>query len=243
MGIPSRRTGAWRTCSIAFFAASFVLLLWPRTAAAETLNIHDFGSGAVAAYSNCELQPNDDYLCDDFIVEYYMRAGASRIGTLFVEHFRAFIHPDGTADEVVAEIGFADVPGYYDRARLAFAGMSGATLDFNDVDPVTFELTPNGRTVTVGPFEWTAASGVYVFGSDGPWFGPPHLYVDRCVTQVQNGHNRFATAHVTGTIDGVSVDNFGPSFLPWPGTGPGDALGAIFDNRINVVIASHVPGC
>jgi hypothetical protein len=115
-------------------------------------------------------------------------------------------------------------------------------MDLYDVS--TGESTPNGRTVTLGPFEWTAASGPYVFGNDGPFgFGLPRKYVDRCVTAIENAHERFTTAHVTGTIDGVSVANYGPGYLPWPGTGPADALGAIFDNRFAVRVVSHSPTC
>jgi hypothetical protein len=82
---------------------------------------------------------------------------------LVYEHYAAFITADGEADEVVAEFGFAeDAPGAYDRAGLSFARSDGATMDLYDVS--TGESTPNGRTVTLGPFEWTAASGPYVFG-------------------------------------------------------------------------------
>jgi hypothetical protein len=162
---------------------------------------------------------------------------------LVYEHYAAFIPADGEADEVVAEFGFAeDAPGAYDRAGLSFARSEGATMDLYDVS--TGESTPNGRTVTLGPFEWTAASGPYVFGNDGPFgFGLPRKYVDRCVTAIENAHERFTTAHVTGTIDGVSVANYGPGYLPWPGTGPADALGAIFDNRFAVRVVSHSPTC
>jgi hypothetical protein len=135
------------------------------------------------------------------------------------------------------------VTGSYDRSRLTFARTAGATLGLYDIDAATGDLVPNGRTATLGPFKWTAASTIYVFGNDGPFgFGLPRHYVDRCVTEVSNAHERFTTAHVTGTIDGVSVETFGRSYLPWPGTGPADALGAIFDNRFTVRVASH-PGC
>jgi hypothetical protein len=164
---------------------------------------------------------------------------------LSYEHYAAVIHPDGTLDEFVAEVGFStDINGSYDRSRLTFARVGGATLDLYDIDPATGDLIPNGRNATLGPFEWTAASGIYVFGNDGPFgFGLPRHFVDRCVTQIENAHERFTTAHVTGTIDGTSVDAYGPSYLPWPGTGPDDALGAIFDNRFTLLVASHAPDC
>jgi hypothetical protein len=216
----------------------------PAALAGLDLKIHDFAAGAVAAYNRCTPQPNGDDLCEDFNVIFLSPRGAGD-NVVYVEHFEAFIHPDGTATEFVAEVGFeTPVSGAYDGARLSAARMDGATVALNDVDPVTGDLVPNGRTVTLGRFEWIAASGVYVFGNDGP-FGSvlPHLFIDRCVTQVNTDHDRFTTARVTGTINGVSVDAYGPSYLPWPGTGPADALGAVFDNRITIVVASHAPGC
>ena len=85
------------------------------------------------------------------------------------------------------------------------------------MDPDTGAFTPNGRTVTLGEFTWTATSDPYVFGNDGP-FGPGQpRYVDRNLTYISNEHQRFTTAHVTGTIDGVSVEELGEAYLPWPG--------------------------
>jgi hypothetical protein len=222
----------------------------PAARAAADLKINEVATGAVAAYNLCIPQPNGDDLCEDFIVFYGRFWNPSDPGgpgpnRATLEHFKAFVHPDGTATEFVAEVGFtSDVSGSYDASRLTFARMSGATLHMNDIDPATGVLTPNGRSITLGPFEWTAASNIYVFGNDGPFgFGLPRHFVDRCVTQIENAHERFTTAHVTGTIDGISVDAYDPSYLPWPGTGPADALGAIFDNRFTVIVASHAPGC
>ena len=234
----------------------FAVLVWSlvsvptATRAAEVLNIKDFAAGAVAAYNVCTRQQNGDDLCEDFIVT-YGRFGGTRVGeglipnSVRLEHYRAFIHPDGTATELTPEVGFTDdVSGTFDNSHLTFARMGGATLPLYDVDPATGALSPNWRTATLGAFEWTAASGIYVFGNDGPFgFGLPRLFVNRCVTQIENAHERFSTARVTGTINGVSVDAYGPSYLPWPGTGPADALGAIFDNRFNIIITGHAPGC
>lgn len=231
-------------------AASAALWITPAADTSNVLKINHFGTGAVAAYSHCIPQGNGDELCDDFVIQYGAagdtRDGVARsqVGLLF-EHYRAFVHPDGTADEFVAELGFSSaVDGAYDKSRLTFARMSGATLDLFDIDPLTGNLTPNGRTATLGPFTWTAASIPYVFGNNGPFgFGLPRHYVDRCVTLLENAHERFTTAHVTGTINGVSVSAYGPAYLPWPGTAPADALGAIFANRFTVIVTTHAPGC
>ena len=229
-------------------AVSAVLGTATAAHAADEINIKDFATGAVAAYSTCIPQPNGDDLCEDFIVQFgrFQTTGSGQVPiSLTLEHYKAFIHPDGSANEFVAEVGSTDdVSGSFDASRLTFARMDGATVNFNDIDPVTGELTPNGRTATLGPFAWTAASAIHVFGNDGPFgFGLPRLFVDRCITQIEDAHERFTAARVTGTINGVSVDALGASYLPWPGTGPPDALGAIFDNRFNVIVTSHAPGC
>ena len=233
---------------VAVVACSAVLLTAGAARAAADLNIKDFATGAVAAYSTCIPQSNGDDLCEDFIVQFgrFQTTGDGRVPlTVVLEHYKAFIHPDGSANEFVAEVGSTDqVSGSYDASHLTFARMNGATVNFNDIDPTTGDLIPNGRTATLGPFEWTAASEIFVFGNDGPFgFGLPRLYVDRCVTQIENAYERFTAARVTGTINGISVDAYGPSYLPWPGLGPADARGAIFDNRFNVILTSHAPGC
>lgn len=227
-------------------------LLWmaPAARAANVLKVNHSSEGAVAAYDVCTPEVNGDLLCEDFVV-FYGRAWLARIdktpGPVFAEidHFKAHVHPDGSFTEFLAETGFAEnAEGFYDGSRLTFARMDGIALDMNDVDPETGALTPNGRAIVLGPFEWTSASSIYVFGNDGPFgFGLPRRFVDRCVTQIENAHERFTTAHVTGTIDGISVDNYGYAYLPWPGTGPADARGAIFKNYFTVIVTNHAPGC
>ena len=238
------RSSIVRYLSLALALASSVGFIPPMHAWAAAFTMRDFGLGAVGAFNTCTSQPSGDQLCEDLNVEYFVSGANSPQGVAVFTHFRAFIHPDGTATELAPELGFSDVTGSYDNGRLTFASMSGVTLDLNDVDPSTGELTPNGRTVILGAFEWVAASGVYVFGNNGPFgAGLPRHVVDRCATQIYNTHERFTTAHVRGTINGVSVAVYGPSYLPWPGTGPADAPGAIFDNRIKYNLSTHSTGC
>jgi hypothetical protein len=219
------------------------------TASAEHLVINHGGTGAVAAGVTCTPQ-GEDLQCDDVVIQ-YGRFPTTRDGrngpeapALIYEHFKATVHPDGTADEVVAETGMTtDVTGGYDKARLRFASVEGATLDLYDITEAG--LVPNGRTVELGPFTWTAASPIHVYGNDGPFgFGLPRFFRERCVTAIENAHERFTAARVSGTINGLPFDElYGPSYLPWPGIGPPDALGAIHDNRFTVVIQSHGPEC
>lgn len=216
--------------------------------------LNHWAYGAVGAFDTCVPETPASVLCQDFFVSYLKygvtRGDSSPAGQpgllLTYEHYAAHIFSDGTVDEIVAEYGEAiGVPGSFDRARLTSAHVHRATLNLSDIDPDTGDLSPNGRTVHLGAFTWTAASGVYVFGNDGPFnLGLPRWYVDRCVTQISNSHNRFTTAHVTGTIDGTSVSEYGMAYLPWPGTGPADAYGAIFDDRFTLVQQGHAhPGC
>jgi hypothetical protein len=207
-----------------------------------------WGRGAVGAFLTCAQESVNSQLCQDFFVSYAdfgeTRADSSPSGegglVLIYEHYAAHIFTDGTVDEFIAEVGFASgVPGSYDTGRLRFAHVQAATLSLSDIDPDTGDLTPNGRTVHLGAFDWTAASDVYVFGNDGPFELGPLQFEERCLQQVVNNHNRFTTAHVTGTIDGTSVTEFGPEYLPWPGTGPADAYGAIFNDRFSFTRQAH----
>jgi hypothetical protein len=216
--------------------------------------LNHWAYGAVAAFNTCVPEGPDSMLCQDYFV-LYTKSGSTGAGSpptgqpafvLEYEHFAAHIFSDGTVDEFIAETGeTSDVTGSFDRARLTFAEMRGASINLGDIDPETGSVTPNGRTVTLGAFTWTSASDAYIFGNDGPFnFGLPRWYVDHCLTQISNSHNRFTTAHVTGTIDGVNVNEYTEAYLPWPGTGPADAYGAIFDNRFTVVVQGHARrGC
>lgn len=230
-------------CSVAF-AASGVGFVFAAEARAAAQTLQDFGNGAVGAFLNCIPLSNGDQLCEDFVVQYFAVRNTG-YGTAVFSHGQAYVHPDGTYDTLVDEFAFIDgVPGTYDISHLTFASMSGMVLTLNDYDSSTGSGTPNGRTVVLGPFQWTAASDPYVFPNDGPFSnGSPRHYVDHCITEVYNTHEVFTTAHVTGTINGVSVALYGPEYLPWPGTGPADALGAIFRTRITGVVATHPPGC
>jgi len=238
------------TASLRRFILQFVVVLCfgcalSGLARASAVTFQDYGRGAVGAFNTCVPQSNGDQLCEDFVVEYFIVSpNKPTEGFAQFEHYEAFIHPDGTVDEFVAELGFAAVTGSYDISHLTFASMSGVTVYLNDIDPVSGALTPNGRMATLSKFEWTAASDIYVFSNDGPFgIGLPRHFVDRCITQIYNTHERFTTAYVTGTINGISVADYGPAYLPWPGTSPADALGAIFDNRLKYVAAPHSGGC
>jgi hypothetical protein len=235
----------------ALVLSSGTILVAPLSASGVSPHEHfvfnHWARGAVGAFDTCVPETAESQLCQDFFVSYVefgvTRDESSPAGEGFVliyEHYAAHIFTDGTADEFIAETGSAHgVPGSFDTGRLRFAHAQAASIALADIDPDTGDLTPNGRTVHLGAFDWIAASGVYVFGNDGPFqLGPPR-FTERCFTQIVNNHDRFTTAHVTGTIDGISVTQYGQAYLPWPGTGPADAYGAIFSDRFSLTGQAH----
>ena len=101
-------------------------------------------------------------------------------------------------------------------------------------------MTPNGKTVTLGPFTWTAATSTYRYGNDGPNLDdslPPNVR-DRCHTTVSQAHQKLTKAYVTGTVDGVPISTYYLEPPSLPGA-PEDAHGAIFNSWFRVVDVAH----
>jgi hypothetical protein len=228
------------------------VMLSGTASAGEDFHLRESAQGAVVPLDTCGAElPTVDTVCETFIISFGNFAvteegGSIRLGPLeaAIEHFSALIHPDGSAGDETIEVGAVPpATGSYDGARLSFAHLDGVTIPMNEVDPATGSRTPNGHTMTLGPLDWTAASDVYVFGNDGPFgFGLPRHVANRCENLMENAHERFTTARVTGTLNGRSLDSYERSYLPWPGTGPADAHGAVFDNHFTVLHVSK-PGC
>jgi len=224
-------------------------LLAPAASAAPPFQYKEFAQGANVFFTNCPLSlPATDLICHDYSV-WYVRFTAvadepplgplDRSGTPFVAQFTDdmyVLHPDGSADELRFEAGFTtDVTGFYDKTQLASAHMDGAAIHMNDVDFATGTVTPNGRTVALGPFTWTAASSIYTFGNDGPALGDsPRHRSTRCETLNANFHQRFTLGYVTGTVDGVSISVYN-QYPQVPDLQPSDAPGAIFNNWFHLV--------
>ena len=85
---------------------------------------------------------------------------------------------------------------------------TGEHLAFASVDTVI--PMSDGSTVSVD-LSWEAIAGREVFGNDGPAlvdFGLIRHTVNRCTTQVNQGHQKFRISRMTGTIDGVSVQSY-----------------------------------
>ena len=156
-------------------------------------------------------------------------------------HLRYQVSP---GEDLSFEFGVTtDVVGSYDKIHLTSAHMDGATVEMNDVDLQTGEVTPTGETVTLGPFTWTAATSTYRSGNDGPDLDelmPPNVR-DRCHTTVSQAHQKLTRAYVTGTVDGVPISTYygeSADTTELPGA-PEDAHGAIFNSWFRLVDVAH----
>jgi hypothetical protein len=77
--------------------------------------------------------------------------------------------------------------------------------------PMRTPVAPtDGSTVDVD-LEWQAISDRFVYGNNGPAlsdFGLTRHHVDRCSTQVNQGHQKFRLAAMTGTVDDQPVHSY-----------------------------------
>src|SRR5215211_6340686 len=214
---------------VAAMATAIVLASGPQAKAANSHNFHirHPGQGALIYYSTCPFDdgtiPPNISVCDDYSVWYLRETwafGGGALGMAQQPFVAIFDHArwDVNQDRLISyEFGETpDVVGSYDKTHLSYAHFDATTVEMNDVDLQTGEATPTGETLTLGPFTWTAATGIYRFGNDGPVFDDenPDLR-DRCHTTVSHAHQRFRIAHVSGTVEGLQLDTLYPErFLP-----------------------------
>lgn len=250
---PTLRTRPRRTAvvtALALACSSLVVVAVPSTpaaASATTFEYREFSQGAnIIVSPNCPFgswAPTTDTLCDTYTVWYIRLAQVidggplDHSGAAFhaeLDHEVDLVHPDGTGYAVSFEYGTSPVTGSYDATHLSFAHMDPVTLSMKDVDLDTDAETPNGHTATLGAFDWTAASGVYEWGNDGPAFasGPRHLST-QCMTRNRLAHQKDSVGYVTGTIDGTPVTGEYPD-IQIPGLQPADAPGYVFNNWFHV---------
>ena len=86
----------------------------------------------------------------------------------------------------------------YDREHLAFASLKT-------------EIPWDDGSVAHVDFHWEAIGDREVYGNDGPaleGFGLVRKYVDKCTTQVNQGHQKFRISSMTGTLDGTPVHTY-----------------------------------
>jgi hypothetical protein len=252
--MPTRRgRGSWKRAHVRV-AVTGVLALglpaaWavPATATATPFQYREFSQGANIAFSpNCPFGswvPSRDTFCDTYTV-WYIRLGQvvdggsiDRSSADFhaeLDHEVDLVHADGTGDAVSFEYGISPVAGSYDAQHLTFARMDAVTMSMRDVDLDTGAETRNGRTMSLGAFNWSAASGTYEWGNDGPVFaaGPRHL-ATRCLTLNRLAHQKDTVGYVSGSLDGVPIGSFYQD-VQIPGLRPADATGYIFDNWFHI---------
>jgi hypothetical protein len=238
-------------------ATAIVVASGQQAKAANSLNDHfrHPGQGAQAVYSNCPFQgplPPNTSVCDDYDVRYQRSTavfGGGALGmaqqpfVVIFQHFTWDVSGDGQNENDWRLNSYergetADVVGSYDKTHLASAHFDGATVEMNKEDLQTGELTPTGETVTLGPFAWTAATGIYRWGNDGPSLEdlPPYVR-DRCHTTVSQAHMRVRMAHVTGTVEGLQLDTLYTN--QWLPDQPENTAGAIFNNDFQVIDVAH----
>jgi hypothetical protein len=113
-----------------------------------------------------------------------------------------------------------EVPG---TAAVDTPHLQTATLDVQVPmsDGSTYELAAT----------WHAATERMHFGNDGPATGLPRHYVDRCVTVVALGHQKFVYAAMSGTLNGEPVHSYTST-----------NAAAIFNNNFTYITVPH-GGC
>lgn len=86
----------------------------------------------------------------------------------------------------------------FDQPHLSFLSVS-AQVPMDDGSTFTFQGT------------WRSTSGVMQFGNDGPSlvdFGRVPHYVDTCTTVNSQAHQKFVSATMSGTLNGVPVHSY-----------------------------------
>lgn len=210
-----------RIRSLAPGVALLLALLSSLPASAAPTSVQRFKTDgyAFAAFGDCPdtvAQPPPGTVCTDRQITIAREAVAIDGGGLSAVNtpWSAFLYEatltfPATGDPVVSDERFGFTPSIddaavtYDRQHLAFASVR---TDFSMSD---------GSTVAAN-LTWQAISDRMVFGNDGPAlsdFGLVRHSVDRCTTEVNQGHQKFRVAAMTGTLDGVPVHSYqsGPS--------------------------------
>ena len=242
---------------ILLVAAMATAIVLASGAQAKAANSHTFhyrhpAQGALIFYSTCPFDgplPPNTSVCDVYSV-WYLRAtnviGGGALGmaqqpfVVLFDHARLDVK-EGEEDRLISyEFGQTpDVVGSYDKTHLSYAHFDATTVEMNNFDLQTGEVTPTGETVALGPFTWTAASSVYRFGNDGPALeGYPPNVRDRCHTTVFSAHMKFRVAHVTGAIEGLQLDNLYTRSPSLPGE-PENTPGTIINNAFRVIDVVH----
>jgi hypothetical protein len=185
----------------------------PASAAPTSVQRFMVAGYAFAAFGDCPdvVEPPPGTVCTDALIQIAREAVAIDGGGLSAVNtpWSAFLQEatltfQATGDPVATDERFGFVPSIddasvtYDRQHLAFASVR-TDIPMSDGSTVAVDLS------------WQAISDRMVFGNDGPSladFGLVRHSVDRCTTQVNQAHQKFRIAAMTGTLDGDSVHSY-----------------------------------
>jgi hypothetical protein len=231
MGV--RRAGVVGAVLLVMLAVSMPAA-WPSTSVARS----KVTGYAFAIFGNCPQTPEPPppgTVCHEAFIQVFRESFAIDGGGLappktpwqaFYYESTATFQAGGDPAETDVRWGFLDLidPSAvtYDRQHLEFASVD-----------VEIPLS-NGTAVAVN-MDWHAGSERFVYGNDGPAlsdFGLIHHYVDRCSTQVNQGHQKFRVAAMTGTVNGAAVHSYTNS-----------EAGFISLNHFVFIDATHGPVC
>jgi len=201
---------------LALIVAFSVALLPSSPARAATTSVQRYMTAgyAFAAFGDCPdtvASPPAGTVCTDRQITIAREAVAIDGGGLSAVNapWSAFLDEAtltfrATGDPVVTDERFGFVPEIddaavtYDRQHLAFASVR-TDIPMSDASRVAVDLS------------WHPVSDRMVFGNDGPAlsdFGLVRHTVVNCETQVNQAHQKFRIAEMTGTLDGASVHSY-----------------------------------
>lgn len=220
-------------------------LAGPAAAKPETETGRELSRGTRLVVGDCPFEdtgpPAADVRCETWIVWWTQSAWSTQghpdiddaPWRAFVEHYVDLAHSDGTDEQLVAEWGDVNGTGTYDARHLRYAHLDAVAVPMFEVDEHGITSTPTGNTVHLDDFDWTAVSGTYVWGSDGPLFdGNRHVRLP-CGHVSFLAHQKLTVGYVTGSIDGRSIDEYFQQ-IEIEGVEPADGTGYIFDNAFQI---------
>jgi hypothetical protein len=196
--------------------SALVVAACPTTSSAESSVLRFKTNGyAFGVFGDCPDVPEDPApgtVCHEAFVQLFNESVAFEGGglappktpwaMLVYESTLTFVAVDESPVETDVRWGFLPFVDpaavTYDREHLAFASID-TEVDMAD-----------GTTIAIA-LVWRAISDRFVYGNDGPAlddFGLIRHHVDECSTQVNQGHQKFRIAAVSGTFDGDTVHSY-----------------------------------
>jgi len=206
----------------------------PRASAADVVR-HPVYAGGESWFGTCTDPgiPPPGTVCTDNYVLFWKGVAVEGGGSvapvaapwqIYIETDRVEFTGAEEPDVTVVRWGYSVLPdgaASGDSVHLSTASVT-ASVPMSDGSSADFAGT------------WQAWSDRLVFGIDGPATGLEHHYVDRCLTIVANGHQKFRFSHMIGTFDGAPVQSY--DYFDFAAT--------IFDNNFQYIAVPHrAPAC